>query len=165
MQCPVCQHPNSRVLESRSTEAGQSIRRRRECLNCQHRFTTYERIEFIPITVIKRDGSRESFDKSKLLRGIIRSCEKTGIASGEIEAMVEEIEAEIQGRSLREITSSEIGELVLQRLRHLSEVAYIRFASVYRQFQGIRDFVDTLNQLQNGTGGPTDIHQSLPTRN
>lgn len=165
MQCPVCQHPNSRVLESRSTEAGQSIRRRRECLNCQHRFTTYERIEFIPITVIKRDGSRESFDKSKLLRGIIRSCEKTDIASGEIEAMVEEIEAEIQGRSLREITSSEIGELVLQRLRHLSEVAYIRFASVYRQFQGIRDFVDTLNQLQNETGGPTDIHQSLPTRN
>lgn len=114
---------------------------------------------------MKRDGSRESFDKSKLLRGIIRSCEKTGIASGEIEAMVEEIEAEIQGRSLREITSSEIGELVLERLRHLSEVAYIRFASVYRQFQGIRDFVDTLNQLQNETKGPTDIHQSLPTIN
>lgn len=149
MQCPVCQHANSRVLESRSTESGQSIRRRRECLNCQYRFTTYERIEFIPITVLKRDGSRESFDKSKLLRGMIRACEKTGITSAQLETMVEEIEAEIQGRSLREITSSEIGELVLQRLRYLSEVAYIRFASVYRQFQGIRDFVDTLNQLQN----------------
>jgi len=149
MQCPVCQHANSRVLESRSTEAGQSIRRRRECLNCQYRFTTYERIEFIPITVVKRDGSRESFDKSKLLRGIIRACEKTGITSAQLETMVEEIEAEIQGRSLREITSSEIGELVLQRLRYLSEVAYIRFASVYRQFQGIRDFVETLDRLQN----------------
>lgn len=149
MQCPVCQHANSRVLESRSTEAGQSIRRRRECLNCQYRFTTYERIEFIPITVLKRDGSRESFDKSKLLRGIIRACEKTGITSAQLETMVEEIEAEIQGRSLREITSSEIGELVLQRLRYLSEVAYIRFASVYRQFQGIRDFVETLDRLQN----------------
>lgn len=161
MQCPICQHPNSRVLESRSTEAGQSIRRRRECLNCQHRFTTYERIEFIPLTVVKRDGSRESFDKSKLLRGIIRSCEKTGIASSELEGMVEEIEAEIMGRSLREITSAQIGELVLMRLRHLSEVAYIRFASVYRQFQGIRDFVDTLNQLQNDPPAQTSDRQSL----
>lgn len=165
MQCPICQHPNSRVLESRSTEAGQSIRRRRECLNCQHRFTTYERIEFVPITVLKRDGSRESFDKSKLLRGIIRSCEKTGIASRDIEGMVEEIETEIMGRSLREITSAQIGELVLIRLRHLSEVAYIRFASVYRQFQGIRDFVDTLNQLQNDPPGQTGDRQSLPMTN
>jgi transcriptional repressor NrdR len=165
VQCPICQHPNSRVLESRSTEAGQSIRRRRECLNCQHRFTTYERIEFIPITVVKRDGSRESFDKSKLLRGIIRSCEKTGIPSNEIEEMVEEIETEIMGRSLREITSAQIGELVLIRLRHLSEVAYIRFASVYRQFQGIRDFVDTLKQLQNDPPGQTSDRQSLRMSN
>ena len=165
MQCPICQHPNSRVLESRSTEAGQSIRRRRECLNCQHRFTTYERIEFVPITVLKRDGSRESFDKSKLLRGIIRSCEKTGIASSKLEGMVEEIETEIMGRSLREITSAQIGELVLIRLRHLSEVAYIRFASVYRQFQGIRDFVDTLNQLQNDPPCQTSDRQSLPMTN
>jgi len=165
VQCPICQHPNSRVLESRSTEAGQSIRRRRECLNCQHRFTTYERIEFVPITVLKRDGSRESFDKSKLLRGIISSCEKTGIASSELEEMVEEIETEIMGRSLREITSAQIGELVLIRLRHLSEVAYIRFASVYRQFQGIRDFVDTLNQLQNDPPGQTSDRQSLRMSN
>jgi transcriptional repressor NrdR len=148
MRCSSCQHTNSRVLESRSAESGQSIRRRRECLNCQHRFTTYERIEFVPITVIKRDGKRESFDRSKLVRGLIRACEKTGMATAQLETLAEEIEAELQGRSLREITSSEIGELVLLHLRPLSEVAYVRFASVYRQFRGIRDFVDTLNHLQ-----------------
>lgn len=149
MRCPVCQHTNSRVLESRSAESGNSIRRRRECLNCHHRFTTYERIEFVPITVVKRDGKRESFDKSKLLRGIVRSCEKTGISATQLEAIVDEIEAELEGRSQREVTSAEIGEMVLDQLGNISEVAYIRFASVYRKFQGIRDFVDTLNHLQN----------------
>ncbi len=148
MRCSSCQHTNSRVLESRSAESGQSIRRRRECLNCQHRFTTYERIEFVPITVIKRDGKRESFDRSKLVRGLVRACEKTGLSSGQLETLAEEIEAGLQGRSLREVTSSDIGELVLLHLRPLSEVAYVRFASVYRQFRGIRDFVDTLNHLQ-----------------
>ena len=149
MLCPICQHTNSRVLESRSAESGKSIRRRRECMNCQHRFTTYERIEFVTVTVIKRDGKKESFDKSKLLRGIIRSCEKTGIEASQLEAFVNEIEVELQGRSQREITSAEIGEIVLSKLSSISEVAYIRFASVYRKFQGIRDFVDTLNHLQN----------------
>ena len=148
MRCSSCQHTNSRVLESRSAESGQSIRRRRECLNCQHRFTTYERIEFVPITVIKRDGKRESFDRSKLVRGLVRACEETGLSSGQLETLAEEIEAQLQGRSLRELASSEIGELVLLHLRPLSEVAYVRFASVYRQFRGIRDFVDTLNHLQ-----------------
>jgi transcriptional repressor NrdR len=117
-------------------------------LKCQHRFTTYERIEFVPVAVIKRDGKRESFDRSKLVRGMIRACEKTGLSSGQLETIAEEIEAELQGRSLREIPSSEIGELVLQYLQPLSEVAYVRFASVYRQFRGIRDFVDTLDRLQ-----------------
>lgn len=149
MRCPFCQDIESRVLESRSAEAGQSVRRRRECLRCKHRFTTYERIEFVPVSVIKRDGKRESFDRSKLLRGIIRACEKTGISSPEIEAIVDEMEAELQQQTIREISSSELGEMVLSHLQNLSEVAYIRFASVYRQFQGIRDFVDTLNQLQN----------------
>ena len=149
MRCSSCQHTNSRVLESRSAESGQSIRRRRECLSCQHRFTTYERIEFVPITVIKRDGKRESFDRSKLVRGLVRACEKTGLSSTQLETLAEEIEAQLQGRSLRELASSEIGELVLSHLRPLSEVAYVRFASVYRQFRGIRDFVDTLNHLQN----------------
>ena len=149
MRCPFCQHTDSRVLESRSAESVQSVRRRRECLDCKHRFTTYERIEFVPITVIKRDGKRESFDRSKLLRGIVRACEKTGIPAMRLEELVDELEAELQQQTAREVSSSEIGELVLRQLQSISEVAYIRFASVYRQFQGIRDFVDTLNHLQN----------------
>lgn len=149
MHCPQCQFTDSRVLESRSTEAGQSIRRRRECLHCKYRFTTYERVEFVPIVVLKRDGKRESFDRSKLLRGIIRACEKTGIPQQRLETLVEEIESQIQQNPEREVSSNEIGELVLQQLQLLSEVAYVRFASVYQQFQGIRDFVNTLNHLEN----------------
>lgn len=149
MRCPYCQHTDSRVLESRSTEAGQSVRRRRECLGCSHRFTTYERIEFVPFTVIKRDGKRESFDSSKLLRGIVRACEKTGLSQRRLETLVSEIEAELQQKFGREVSTQEIGELVLVYLRSESEVAYVRFASVYRQFQGIRDFVDTLDHLKN----------------
>ena len=148
MRCPYCQHTDSRVLESRSTESGQSVRRRRECLRCKHRFTTYERIEFVPLTVVKRDGNRESFDRSKLLRGIVRACEKTGIPQRRLEVLVEEIEAELQQRFGREVNSHQVGELVLRYLRGESEVAYVRFASVYRQFQGIRDFVETLDHLQ-----------------
>ncbi len=147
MQCPFCQHPDNRVLESRSTEAGQSIRRRRECLSCQRRFTTYERIEFLPITVLKQNGERELFDRSKLLRGILHACQKTGIPNLRLEALVDEIESQLQQRAVREVKSLEIGELVLQQLKSLSEVAYVRFASVYRQFQGIRDFVETLDDL------------------
>jgi transcriptional repressor NrdR len=117
-------------------------------LQCNRRFTTYERIEFVPIIVIKRDGDRESFDRSKLLRGIIRACEKTGVSQLMLENLVDEIEADLQQRSVREVPSNEIGELVLQRLQNLNEVAYVRFASVYRKFQGIRDFADALNHLQ-----------------
>jgi transcriptional repressor NrdR len=148
MQCPYCQHHNSRVLESRSSEGGQSIRRRRECLECKHRFTTYERVEFVPITVIKQDGKRESFDQSKLLRGMVRACEKTGITLQRLERIVEEIEAQLQQRAKRETTSEEIGKLVLKYLRQENEVAYIRFASVYGRFQGIAEFMETLNHLQ-----------------
>lgn len=149
MHCPNCQHTESRVLESRSTGSGQSIRRRRECLNCKQRFTTYERIELVPISVIKRDGSRESFDRAKLLRGIIRACEKTTVSHQKVEEIVDRIEAQLQQNSGKEFSSSEIGELVLQSLRYQNEVAYIRFASVYRKFQGIKDFIETLNHLQN----------------
>lgn len=148
MQCPFCQHANNRVLESRSAEAGRSIRRRRECLKCSGRFTTYERIEYVPITVVKRNGDRELFNRSKLLRGIARACEKTGIEAHRLDTIVDTIEMDLQQRSAREIASVDIGELVLQQLKSLSEVAYVRFASVYRQFSGIRDFADTLNQLQ-----------------
>ena len=165
MRCPVCHHPDNRVLESRSAESGQSVRRRRECLKCNYRFTTYERIEFVPITVIKRDGERESFDRSKVLRGIVRACEKTDITELQIETAVGEIEAELQQRVTREVASSDIGELVLQQLQSLSEVAYVRFASVYRQFQGIRDFVETLDLLQDRQGRPDHLKQEeLTTR-
>ena len=135
MLCPFCQHTDSRVLESRSAEAGSSIRRRRECLNCQRRFTTYERIEFVPITVMKRDGSIESFDRSKLLRGMIRACEKTGVIQTNLESIIDEIEAQLQVRDRNQVSSVEIGEMVLQYLQNVSEVAYVRFASVYRQFR------------------------------
>jgi len=163
MQCPFCQHTDSRVLESRSAEAGRSVRRRRECLRCDRRFTTYERIEFVPITVIKRDGQRESFDPSKLLRGIVRACEKTGISAVRLEALVDDIEAELQQRAVREVTSNEIGETVLRKLQSLSEVAYVRFASVYRQFQGIRDFVDELNSLRDRVS-QSKPEKSAPSR-
>jgi transcriptional repressor NrdR len=148
MLCPNCQHTESRVLESRSTEGKQSIRRRRECLQCKQRFTTYERIELVPITVIKRDGSRESFDRFKLIRGMIRACEKTGITHQKIESIVDDIEAKLQQSTEREFSSNEIGELVLKYLRRESEVAYVRFASVYRQFKSIKDFIETLHDLQ-----------------
>ncbi|MBX2862561.1 MAG: transcriptional regulator NrdR [Leptolyngbyaceae cyanobacterium MAG.088] len=148
MQCPFCQHPSNRVLESRSAESGRSIRRRRECLKCNSRFTTYERIEYVPITVIKRNGDRELFNRSKLLRGIMRACEKTGLESNRLDNIVDNIEADLQQRSAREIASADIGEMVLQQLQPINEVAYVRFASVYRQFTGIRDFADTLSHLQ-----------------
>ena len=148
MQCPSCNYTNTRVLESRSTEAGQSIRRRRECLRCRYRFTTYERIEFVPIVVIKKDGKKESFDRSKVLRGMVRACEKTGISPQKLESIVDEIEAQLQQQPKQELSSTEIGELVLRYLRQISEVAYIRFASVYGEFTGIEDFVATLQDLQ-----------------
>ncbi len=148
MRCPACTHTVSRVLESRSAEAGQSVRRRRECLECSHRFTTYERIEFVPMRVVKRDGERESFDSSKLMRGIVRACEKTNVTPKQQQAIVNNIESEIQQQSQREISSDELGEKVLKHLRELSEVAYVRFASVYGQFQSIRDFVETLDEFQ-----------------
>jgi transcriptional repressor NrdR len=163
MRCPFCQFPDNRVLESRSAESGQSVRRRRECLKCERRFTTYERIEFVPVVVVKRNGDRESFDRSKLLRGVMRACEKTGVSSMALEALVDEIEAELQQRAVREVPSNEIGEMVLQQLQGLNEVAYVRFASVYRQFRGIRDFVEALNHLQSSGSCASDNDHSETT--
>lgn len=148
MLCPSCNYDNTKVLESRTTEKGQSIRRRRECLRCRHRFTTYERIEFVPITVRKKDGSTESFDRSKVLRGIVRACEKTGIDSELLESLVENIESSIEEKFPREISSEDIGELVLSHLSSISEVAYVRFISVYGKFTSVEDFVKTLKALQ-----------------
>lgn len=164
MQCPFCQHPNNRVLESRAAEGDRSIRRRRECLECERRFTTYERIEYVPVTVIKRGGDRESFDRSKLLRGIVTACEKTGVSARTIEMMVDELEARLQQQAVREVTSEEIGERVLRCLQQISEVAYVRFASVYRQFQGIRDFAEALSHLEDGNESPkSESPRTLPS--
>jgi transcriptional repressor NrdR len=151
MQCPSCQHTDSRVLESRAADSGRSVRRRRECLNCDFRFTTYERVETVPITVLKRNGHRETFNRSKLLHGLLRACEKTGLAPASLEVVVDEIEICLQQRAGREVTSNEIGEMVLQQLREMSDVAYVRFASVYRQFKSVSDFVSALEVL----GEPT----------
>ena len=123
------------------------MRRRRECLNCEFRFTTYERVETAPITVIKRNGNREIFSRSKLLHGLNRACVKTGLDTSRLESLVEELELKLQQRSGKEVSSTEIGEFVLRDLKQISEVAYIRFASVYRQFRGIDDFVSTLETL------------------
>jgi len=158
MQCPYCQHTDSRVLESRSTEEGQSIRRRRECLRCKGRFTTYERIESVSIKVIKQSGKRELFERGKLLRGITRACYKTGVSLERLEAIVDEIESQLQQRPEREVASQEIGQLVLRYLCQENEVAYVRFASVYGKFKGIRDFVETLDRLQN----PTETGKESP---
>ena len=153
MQCPSCQNTDSRVLESRSADGGKSVRRRRECLNCEFRFTTYERVETMPITVLKRNGNRETFSRTKLLHGLGRACEKTGLSADRLENVVDELELSLQQRSSREVSSQEIGELVLNQLKDLNEVAYVRFASVYRQFQGISDFVATLEGMHSSGNG------------
>ncbi len=152
MQCPSCQNTDSRVLESRAADGGRSVRRRRECLNCDFRFTTYERVEAVPISVLKNNGSRELFSRSKLLNGLTRACEKTSIASTKIELIVDEIELKLQQRNNKEVHSSEIGDIALEQLKGINEVAYIRFASVYSQFRGINDFVAALESINANKG-------------
>ena len=148
MQCPSCQNTDSRVLESRSADSGKSVRRRRECLNCDFRFTTYERVETTPITVLKRSGAKELFNRSKIINGLNRACEKTLIHGSKIEFIVDEIELVLHQGVCKEIKSIEIGEMVLTHLKDINEVAFIRFASVYRQFNGINDFMKTLEALK-----------------
>ena len=148
MHCPSCQNTDSRVLESRSADTGRSVRRRRECLHCDFRFTTYERVEASPITVIKRNGTKELFSRSKIISGLNRACEKTLINGSKIEFIVDEIELQLHQGIRKEIEAIEIGEMVLTHLKDINEVAYIRFASVYRQFHGINDFITTLDSLK-----------------
>ena len=148
MQCPSCQNTDSRVLESRSADSGKSVRRRRECLNCDFRFTTYERVETTPITVLKRSGAKELFNRTKIINGLNRACEKTLINGSKIEFIVDEIELVLHQGVCKEIKSIEIGEMVLTHLKDVNEVAFIRFASVYRQFNGINDFMKTLEALK-----------------
>ena len=147
MKCPYCGHPESKVLDSRPADENASIRRRRECLSCARRFTTYETVESLPIVVIKKDGSRQSFDRQKVLRGMIRACEKRPVALAELERIADEIEQELQNSMEREIRTEVIGEKVMERLRKVDQVAYVRFASVYRQFKDIDTFMAELSKL------------------
>ena len=147
MKCPYCGHPESKVIDSRPADENASIRRRRECLSCARRFTTYETVESLPIVVIKKDGSRQSFDRQKVLRGMIRACEKRPVALAELERIADEIEQELQNSLEREIRTEVIGEKVMERLRKVDQVAYVRFASVYRQFKDIDTFMAELNKL------------------
>ena len=147
MKCPFCGFTDSKVIDSRPAEDGTTIRHRRECLECQKRFTTYEIIERMPLVVIKRDGSRESFDKVKIINGVIRACEKRPVTMTQIENLANEIELELRGRLESEVKSEAIGEMVMARLKDLDEVAYVRFASVYRSFKDINTFMEELTKL------------------
>ena len=147
MKCPYCGYKESKVVDSRPAEEGSSIRRRRECLSCEKRFTTYETVESLPMVVIKKDGSRQSFDRSKVLRGMIRACENRPVSFDELERISEEIEQNLQNSLEREVSTEAIGEQVMDKLRSVDEVAYVRFASVYRQFKDIDTFMHELNKL------------------
>ena len=149
MKCPYCSFEESKVIDSRPTDEGERIRRRRECLNCQKRFTTYEIIESLPIIVIKKDKSREVFNRDKLLNGLLRACEKRPVSLEKLENVIDEIEAVLQNSLDREVSSDKIGELVMDKLKDVDEVAYVRFASVYRQFNDIGTFMNELNKLLN----------------
>ena len=147
MKCPYCGHPESKVIDSRPADENASIRRRRECLSCAKRFTTYETVESLPMVVIKKDGSRQSFDRQKVLRGMIRACEKRPVPLAELESIADEIEQELQNSMEREIRTEDVGEKVMDRLRKVDQVAYVRFASVYRQFKDLDTFMAELNKL------------------
>ena len=147
MKCPFCGFEESKVIDSRPTDEGQRIRRRRECLNCAKRFTTHEVIESVPVVVVKKDGSRETFDSEKLLRGMLRACEKRPVELKVLEKAVSDIEVTLQNSLDREITSDYIGEVAMDKLKDTDEVAYVRFASVYRQFKDINTFMDELAKL------------------
>ncbi len=147
MKCPYCNHPNTKVLDSRPINEGISIRRRRECEKCNRRFTTFETIEVPPLLVIKKDGSREEFSRDKVLKGLLKACEKRPIPLEVLENLVEEVERELRSDLALEVLSQKVGELVMERLVKLDEIAYVRFASVYRQFKDISVFLEELNQL------------------
>ena len=147
MKCPYCGYQESKVVDSRHSEDGTSIRRRRECLSCQKRFTTYETVESLPIVVVKKDNSRQAFDRNKILNGMVRACEKRPVSMADLEAATTEIEQIIQNFLEREVSTGKIGELVMERLKPLDEVSYVRFASVYRQFKDINTFMQELNKI------------------
>jgi len=147
MKCPFCGHPENKVVDSRESEEAQSIRRRRECLSCERRFTTYERVDEIPYMVIKKDGRRERFDRQKVMAGLLRACEKRPVSTSRLEEIVNEVEVKVADSSDREIPAKQIGEILMSRLRELDKVAYVRFASVYLDFKDIKEFMDELKDL------------------
>ena len=147
MHCIKCGSEESKVIDSRMVEEGNSIRRRRECLECNYRFTTYEKIEYTPIIVIKKNGERQQFNRQKIINGLIRACEKRPVSIESLEKLTDDIELEINNSMEKEIESEKIGEMVIKRLRKLDEIAYVRFASVYRQFKDINEFKSELNKL------------------
>lgn len=147
MKCPYCTYLESRVVDSRPADEGSTIRRRRECLSCHKRFTTYEIIESLPLMVVKRDGSRQAFDKSKLLGSMMKACEKRSVSIATLERLADEIEQAVQNEMEREVPTTEIGELVMGKLKDVDEVSYVRFASVYRQFKDINTFMAELTKL------------------
>ena len=147
MKCPFCGYTESKVIDSRPAEEGATIRRRRECLACGKRFTTFEIIERLPLVVVKRDGSRQSFDKVKLINGMVRACEKRPVSLQTLEQIADEIEQELQSNLEREIRTVDVGEMVMERLKDIDEVAYVRFASVYRSFKDINTFMEELSKL------------------
>lgn len=147
MKCPYCAHQEDKVIDSRPTDDGGTIRRRRECINCHKRYTTYEKVESLPIMIIKKDHSRQPYDREKVQKGLLRACEKRNVSMDQIEKLVDEIESLIYNSLEREVTSTFIGELIMDRLRDLDEVAYVRFASVYRQFKDINTFMSELTKL------------------
>lgn len=149
MRCLFCGHTESKVIDSRQADEGTTIRRRRECLDCGKRFTTYEKIESIPIVVVKKDGTRESFDRDKIVNGILRACEKRPISLSDIEGVVDDIESKLYNMLEREVSSEKIGEMVMEKLQKLDDIAYVRFASVYRQFKDINSFMDELAKIIN----------------
>jgi transcriptional repressor NrdR len=162
MRCPFCASEESKVVDSRDSEAGDAIRRRRECLACERRYTTYERVDEVPLVVVKRSGAEELFAPGKLLNGLLRACEKRGIELERIERVVEEIENELRRRPGARVTTQEIGERALRHLKRLDRVAYIRFASVYRQFDDIDEFQRELARLEEASAGPLPGEEPLP---
>ncbi|BES65390.1 transcriptional regulator NrdR [Gottschalkiaceae bacterium SANA] len=147
MKCPFCDYYETKVVDSRPTEEGHSIRRRRECVKCNQRFTTYEKIEHIPIVVIKKDGTRQEYNRDKIINGLIRACEKRPVSMKQMELIADEVEKNLQNSLKREISSTMIGELVMNQLKDLDEIAYVRFASVYRQFKDLNTFLDELKKM------------------
>ena len=147
MRCPYCGYQESKVVDSRHSDDNTSIRRRRECLSCQKRFTTYETVESLPMVVVKKDNSRQSFDRNKILNGMVRACEKRPVPLSALEQIGDDIEQELQGALEREVSTTEIGEMVMDRLKDVDEVAYVRFASVYRSFKDINTFMEELTKL------------------